>query len=1043
MKKIHLLISSLGLLCQFAKAQPTISAAPSQDRNYIVTYTVKVAGIGNADNLVSKNVEEVQHVVDYFDGLGRQLQNVQTKASPSYQDIVTGTAYDGTGRAYKKYLPYATSSNNGSYKADAITSGVFNFYNPSGSSGTQLPNGVARIPTPVAETRFELSPLSRVAEQGAPGDVWQIGGGHTIRQFYEINSAHEVSRWDISGSGATINGFYASGTLFKTKTLDENGNEAIVYKDRQGKLILKKDQDGSGSYASTYYVYDDFDNLRFVIPAKVTVSSFDENSTEFKSLIFAYRYDERNRVVNKQVPGKGWESIVYNKLDQIVATQDAVQAVTNRYTFTKYDALGRVIMTGEITDSRSPESLQNDLKTQSHFSETRNNSLTEGYTSNSFPTSWNKLYTVNYYDDYSFPGNPYSSSATGVSNRTHSLLTASKVRNLETGAMLWTVNYYDKDGRIREKVDQNHLGGADRYVNDYYFTGELKQSTRTHSSSSVGSLAIVNEYKYDHAGRKKQTWQRTGSGNNILLSAFDYNEVGQLRQKKLHSEDGANFIEPITYSYNPRGWLAGISSSKMAESLYYESAPFSGVTPNYNGNITEAWYNTPNRGDRRFYYKYDEANRLKESRYYHGSTYSGELDEVISYDKVGNIENLSRGNSGLPFAHHGAFAYALGGNRLNSVARNGSTYRSYSYDVNGNVIADGALGFEYNELNLPNQVKQNGTTVISYQYTATGQKLKKNSGQTGVSDYVNGIHYVNNGSTIDFIQTGEGRYIFSNGTYQYNLTDHLGNVRVMIEKGTATSSVAVQENEYYAFGLNVNRSNTSPDNKYLYNGKELQSDYNLNQYDYGARFYDPVIGRFTTVDKLADFKDQIKDSPYAYVSNNPISRIDPDGNCWLCPLLPFLEGLTATEVAVGTGVAVTATALTMNSINRYVENNRSVAAQDNTRVDEPKPAPDRAGKDFTPKGKQEVIDANKAKNDGKTVCEGCKTETTKPEKSQSGVTPPKTDTQVDHIKPKAKGGSGTPDNGQVLCRDCNVKKGDKFPYTPPPPPSTPTPLIKP
>ncbi len=84
----------------------------------------------------------------------------------------------------------------------------------------------------------------------------------------------------------------------------------------------------------------------------------------------------------------------------------------------------------------------------------------------------------------------------------------------------------------------------------------------------------------------------------------------------------------------------------------------------------------------------------------------------------------------------------------------------------------------------------------------------------------------------------------------------------------------------------------------------------------------------------------------------------------------------------------------------------------------------RAGKTFTPKEKQKVIDANQQKNDGKVICEGCGVETTKPTKSEKGVTPPKTDRQIDHKQPKSKGGSGTAENGQVLCRDCNRKKSD-------------------
>jgi RHS repeat-associated protein len=76
----------------------------------------------------------------------------------------------------------------------------------------------------------------------------------------------------------------------------------------------------------------------------------------------------------------------------------------------------------------------------------------------------------------------------------------------------------------------------------------------------------------------------------------------------------------------------------------------------------------------------------------------------------------------------------------------------------------------------------------------------------------------------------------------------------------------------------VNSTILSPENKYLYNGKELQDELNLDWYDYGARFYDPAIARFTTQDPLSE--NYYPYSPYNYVGGNPIVRVDENGEFW-------------------------------------------------------------------------------------------------------------------------------------------------------------------
>ncbi len=182
----------------------------------------------------------------------------------------------------------------------------------------------------------------------------------------------------------------------------------------------------------------------------------------------------------------------------------------------------------------------------------------------------------------------------------------------------------------------------------------------------------------------------------------------------------------------------------------------------------------------------------------------------------------------------------------------------------------------YNYLNLPIQVNFGPNDRIDWTYTATGAKLQKkvytNGSLTLTQDYVSGFVYKN--GSLDFFSTETGRVKNQSGTlkYQYTLSDHLGNTRVMFEETSGTPTV-IEESHYYAFGMRIEGlSTSSPDNKFTYNGKELEDDHGLNWYHYGARFYDAQIGRWHVVDLVDEFH-----SPYTFVGNNPIKSTDKDG----------------------------------------------------------------------------------------------------------------------------------------------------------------------
>jgi RHS repeat-associated protein len=550
--------------CETSHDQADYTVYPGSriDVNYIITYTPQKSGFENEHLLQHSPVEDVTENTSYFDGLGRSMQNVVTQGSQGKQDIVQPIVYDEYGREKFKYPPF-TAGNDGSYKRNSeIIDGNHNymgiaesFYKP----GSE--NKIADDSKPYTETIFEPSPLNRIIKQGNSGEVWQPNSissddsDKTIKKKYSSNIADEVLLWTYdpsthrvtSKNGSSSLTYYPANSLFVIKTYDEHNNVVIEYTDKEGRVVLKRvqatttpgsltDSNKDTNYASTYYIYDDLNNLVVVIqPQGVSMlitpgiyhnASPPVQETFLKRWAFRYKYDSRKRMIEKWVPGAdGPVTMVYDKRDRLVFTQDAYQGSggIKYWTFTKYDELNRPILTGIKDTAATREGMQTAVdqhyeKEWAKWGESYIGDITasiHSYSNKSYPTTTSNglpnpsdFLSVTYYDNYSFSNNWYgdytyanenlSETSSGVLypqpadafQQVKGLVTGTKTKVLDggiRGGLTWlkTVNYYDDRYRLIQSLSDNYKGGTDRTTTLFDFTGKVLRSKSTHIERDV------------------------------------------------------------------------------------------------------------------------------------------------------------------------------------------------------------------------------------------------------------------------------------------------------------------------------------------------------------------------------------------------------------------------------------------------------------------------------------------------------------------------------------------------------------------------------
>lgn len=617
---------------------PFLTGAQTDTENYVksTSYTKGYTqpNVGNAlDN-------EKMETITYSDGMGRPKQTISLRAGAKRENIVQHMEYDELGRQPRQYLPYATQDQMpittiadyvGSLAARVATE---NFYDKPKYQYTQ---------NPYSEEVYEASPRSRVEEMGAPGNNWNVDpatitiptgtvtGGHTVRTGYAFNVANDYAfRYHVEFDSQTavppipllkVDGTYDPGELSKVTLKDENWtssdgstNVTHTFTDKAGRVVLKRqviyDQVGGTGpdvpiNLDTNYVYDDYGNLTFVLSPEGSDAVMNGTqletgmtlTTALEQFCYKYTYDHRNRLVEKQIPGKGFESIVYDRLDRPVMTQDANLRADNKWLFTKYDVFDRVAYTGIYSGpaiTREAAQTAYDLLDGSpgnEIHEERSGSAVNISGTNVYYTNDVKFYisghtpevlTVNYYDSYVDQGGltkPTLNSFDKVlTTQTTGMPTVSKVKVLDgipPEKWITTLMGYDYKGRVIYTASENPYLRKEDIVESLLddFTGNVLESLATHTDMDANFpvMTLRDYFNYDHMWRLLTHEQQLNDNPVQLIADNTYDDMGQLTKKEVGGEtyvDGytsivnvdVSPIAEIAKTDNSSSWNAGLST---------------------------------------------------------------------------------------------------------------------------------------------------------------------------------------------------------------------------------------------------------------------------------------------------------------------------------------------------------------------------------------------------------------------------------------------------------------------------------------------------
>ncbi|HEY9006027.1 MAG TPA: DUF6443 domain-containing protein [Ohtaekwangia sp.] len=804
---VHVSLTDLATSCETAHVLVPFTFTNLIHPNSVTKETVRVTGQLHSPDVDNLNAGQKVKTISFIDGLGRATQVVGVGAATSGKDLVQPVEYDSYGRTSKNYLPYAASTS-GTYQ-NLYPTDQAAFY----ASDSPQNDKVVNDAYPFAIAKYEASPLGRVLEQGSPGQAWQPGQ-HTATASYSFNTgatssdADEVRKFAADGSST---GYYAANTLSKTTAVDENGSIIITYATSGGKTLAVKQQQSGTTYLQTYYIYDDFDRLKYIIsPGGLTAlkaNSWTLTQAIIDNYLHQFVYDNLGRLIQKKTPGQAWSYFAYDNLNRLVLSQDGNLRQQQKWAFRKYDRLGRTVMGGvyintSLTDQASAQTLLAGLYTSSStpYYEKPGTTL-YGYTNQSFPTtnadnSALEVWTVNYFDSYGFTMNSGSAPVydnahlaglpAAATTNVRGLATGSRSRIIGTTNWIVTAVFYDDNRRPIQVQRNNHLKltGIDKQSNLYDFE-KITQTKVTHSPDGITTTAIVTTPNYDQQGRVSKLYHSINGAASQLVAQYEYNDLGQLVTRKLHGDQtGTSFLQNVDYRYHIRGWLASINNAQLAADpltstdtndyfgmeFSYEAAAGMGNNAYYDGNASAIKWKGSGAANgmaeqRSYKYTYDQAGRLTNATFQKStaSNWTAEqntLNENATYDVNGNIQTLTRyqnlrGLSGTTTTSTAlaidnlTYTYAAG-NQLNKVED-----------------AASATGFTNG--------KVNGTD--EYTYDTNGSLTKDDN--KGISSIVYNLQ--GKASTINFTDGRKIDYVYDASGNKLKMTTTIGSTVTTID----------------------------------------------------------------------------------------------------------------------------------------------------------------------------------------------------------------------------------------------------------------------